>query len=610
MNFKYTLASVFLVFLVGGFFAIFISPTTRNPAYLFVLFLVILPWIGLFFRLSGLFRIFGTVKYRTGLSEKQTLLLIFSLMLVGGLLGFVVVGKGSVYVTDYSLAINLTSDHASVAETLVYSVSPGARGHEFYRSYYKNGPLAGMYNASADCPPWFDFIVYDKADRKELACRSDEYVKPGKYSVTFFYNIPKPYACYETKCLFDWNFLTDFGLYIEKANVTVSGAEKVWTYPPLKLKRDLPPGTLLEVKAIVPRTQVSEYWVDTGKPDSEIYSNEWTTNLAGLLYEYDIVVYLLVFGLTAIAIYIVYLLLGKDPVVPNIPDVLHYPPTDRKPYQVTELVFEDPTKIEHEGITATLLDLARRGWVKISGNKIDFMEGSDQLDDYEKKVYEFYKWLTDDGKLDMKSVNGKISRSADTSWLKEIKKRIDDLTKPTLRDAYSNLGHFAALFIAIAPSLISIPLANLLPASLQRAIMFMSIFGFFAILFLDAFTFGRYKKEIYKEVLLWRAFGRLLGDYGMIKKYAPEDILMWGKWLVYATALGKADNVLRAMREMNIRLPNIDYDTRRSYYIYPWVIYSASQSRYASLTSSSSSGSWSGGGGFGGGFGGGGGGFR
>ena len=130
--------------------------------------------------------------------------------------------------------------------------------------------------------------------------------------------------------------------------------------------------------------------------------------------------------------------------------------------------------------------------------------------------------------------------------------------------------------------------------------------GIASLVLIDSYCFGRFKKDVYKEVLLWRAFARLLGDYSLIKKYAPQDILMWGNWLVYATALGKADNVIKAMKEFNIQIPNIDYNSY--YYIYPAAIYSTASIRYSTL--SSPSGSWSGGGGFGGGFGGGGGGIR
>ena len=38
----------------------------------------------------------------------------------------------------------------------------------------------------------------------------------------------------------------------------------------------------------------------------------------------------------------------------------------------------------------------------------------------------------------------------------------------------------------------------------------------------------------------------------MIRKYAPEDLPMWGDWLVYGTALGVGDKVEQAMKVLNI----------------------------------------------------------
>ena len=43
----------------------------------------------------------------------------------------------------------------------------------------------------------------------------------------------------------------------------------------------------------------------------------------------------------------------------------------------------------------------------------------------------------------------------------------------------------------------------------------------------------------------------------MIQKYAPEDLSMWGDWLVYGTALGVGKNVEQAMKSLNIHIADI-----------------------------------------------------
>jgi uncharacterized membrane protein len=109
----------------------------------------------------------------------------------------------------------------------------------------------------------------------------------------------------------------------------------------------------------------------------------------------------------------------------------------------------------------------------------------------------------------------------------------------------------------------------------------------------------RFKGSFYKEYLEIEAFRNFLNDYAQLKKYFPEDEVIWKDWLLIATALGVADNVLKVLNERGYNISELlDYEEMRS----------VSSTFYAAaIASSSSSGS---GGGFGGGAGGGGGGGR
>ncbi|MCD6414405.1 MAG: DUF2207 domain-containing protein [Candidatus Diapherotrites archaeon] len=577
-------------------------------------------------------------QYELELSEKQTLILIFGLMSLGVVLG-ALIGNGyllgsRVYVEPYSLYVDLQPDKAVVIESLVYHVPLGVNGHEFYRSYYKKGPQAEMQVLGIFCPEGFENQINDWDNKIELVCRKKqqyvelrvpedekgwakltyevskaESIKPGAYNITFMYAIPKPYVCYDKLCFFDWNALTDFSLDIKNARVQVSGAKQVWGYPPLDSSFDIPAKTLLEVKATKPRSEVTSYWKQENKPDSEIFAKETSVYIARFFYKYGLIFLLVVLGIVIAGLYLIYNAFGKEHYVPGVPEVLHYPPTKRKPYDVTKIVFGDPNKIEFEGVQATLLDLARRKWLEIKDGVIKFKEGKDELDPYEKKVYETYKWLGSftGGDLDVPKLKEKIRKSGDTSWLKDIKKKLEDLKKGKNGEVFSIRGKVAALLWLLFLSFLAFLLGSLMPRWLSFGLQSGLWVGIMSLLLIDAYCFGKYKPEIYKEVALWRAFGRLLEDYSLIKKYAPQDVLMWGEWLVYATALGRAGNVIKAMKEFNIEIPNIDYDTY--HYTRPVIIYHSASTRYSSLTGSRGGG-WSGGGGFGGGFGGGGGGFR
>lgn len=92
----------------------------------------------------------------------------------------------------------------------------------------------------------------------------------------------------------------------------------------------------------------------------------------------------------------------------------------------------------------------------------------------------------------------------------------------------------------------------------------------------------------------------------MIKEHPPSSIAIWNKYLVYATALGVAKSVQKAMEKL---IPGEVLDSSDSYIFYSYggtyLLFSSFDSGISTANSADSS---SGGGGFGGGSGGGGGG--
>lgn len=598
MNWKYVLA-ILLVLVIGIGLSV-VSPVLALVSLIAVGFVILItikqdPFV---------------YKYKVKLGEFKVLILIVALLFTA----FFVAGgyqtRTTVYVNPYSLNIKLTNNSAIVSESFVYHVPKGIVGHRFYRTYYKYGPLSEMRVLNISCPIGKPIKTSDKLETT-LGCYNRDGIGAGVYNITYRYVIPKPYACYQNLCLFDWNVLNNFGLTILGGHVQVLNAKKVWGYPPNLNSFSLPPHTLLEVKAIVPKSFVSAYWVETNKPDSQIFSNEWQVSLAGSFYKYGWLWGLLFVFIISAGLYLIYLKFGKEPESFGIPDVYHDLPSHRKPYDVARIAFGDPNTIEFEGIQATLLDLARRGWVEIDGHTIRFKQGKDQLDEYEKRVYDTYKWLGSytGGDLDVEQFKKAVSSVTyiQMPWLRDIKMKMEALRKYG-KSVYSSKGKVIAVGWLILWGAVFVALGWLMPKWLFKGLMASVLTGGLSLWLLDAYTFGRYDPKIYKEVQLWKAFGRLLGDYSLIKKYGPQDMNMWGDWLIYATALGKADNVIKAMKEFNVRLPYIDYNY--SYmYLYPGYIYTPVSTRYTALSAANSGAGWSGGGGFGGGFGGGGGGF-
>lgn len=153
---------------------------------------------------------------------------------------------------------------------------------------------------------------------------------------------------------------------------------------------------------------------------------------------------------------------------------------------------------------------------------------------------------------------------------------------------------------------------------------FCMILGVMESLYAFSYAFKTEKGSL--EYAKWQAFKRFLKDFGLLHEKELPEVKLWGKYLVYATILGCADEVEKAMKihmdamNMNENTPGYwdYYYTNRLMRAHLYSTISSSvttavaSSRSSIASSSSSSGSGFGGGSsFGGGsFGGGGGGGR
>ena len=124
-------------------------------------------------------------------------------------------------------------------------------------------------------------------------------------------------------------------------------------------------------------------------------------------------------------------------------------------------------------------------------------------------------------------------------------------------------------------------------------------------------SMGQWTKEGRVFYLKWKNFEKYLTDYSLIEKYPPSSIIIWDHYIVYAMALGVADEALKNMK-LAIPVAQMSSSHFHTIYYYP-LFYTGMRTAYASSTPSSNAGGGGGGfggGGIGGGFGGGGGGLR
>lgn len=207
-------------------------------------------------------------------------------------------------------------------------------------------------------------------------------------------------------------------------------------------------------------------------------------------------------------------------------------------------------------------------------------------------------------------------RNSHTAWRNSV---INDAKKECFFENKKSYIGFGIMFCLLGAILMFCSM------SLETALILPSICFAFGTLFILYCAFLRKRTRRGAEhYAKWKAFKKFLEDFGNFEIKELPEIVLWERYLVYATIFGLADKVQKAMnvkiKEMGINSMNVDY--------YPsWIDYSiassisrsinesyhANQTKYSrEVAQSSMSSGHGGGGGFssGGGFGGGGGGGR
>ncbi|WP_456397277.1 DUF2207 family protein [Desulfurobacterium sp.] len=313
----------------------------------------------------------------------------------------------------------------------------------------------------------------------------------------------------------------------------------------------------------------------------------------------------------------------------TVPEYVSFiPDKKKKPYIVNLLFSGNATVCDENAFYATLLDMQKRKLIDIKSDEdgiiIEILSATTE-DPYELSVLSFLNRYAEDigGKKlfipeRLKVKVKELTNSESLESLRAIKEDFDSVLRwsdDSIVNDYLdlrgyNLFNTAAIILIIVLIFFTAvvfvkndPLIDTASVAAHCAVLIGQLLTF---LFLPPQILGRWKERRYRESLLWKGFKNFLSNMAMIKKYAPEDISIWKEWLIYGTALGVADKVEKAMKELNVDIPdiNIERDVRTHFN----AVYAGIGSGIASLSKSSSGGS--GGFGAGGGFGGGGAGGR
>ena len=468
-------------------------------------------------------------------------------------------------------------------------------------------------------------IVRSLADPNEVGIFKPDRFQAGKYRVRYVFEIYPPLECDNDLCHLNLK-LANRHLTYRNVRLIIDDAGHVvvaYSHPPsLKEARtgneivfsgSIAKDELLELEILFEEDVLN---VLKGFPRRVENVKDQTTLANGIYRLQYMVAQELREGSRAIALLnplvliLVYWAWGREKrfVVPKYLSTI--PNSERKPW-IVNLVFKgDAFDFDENGFYATLLDLQKKGKIQMTtkngGLAIRVLDRTDG-DVYEQRALQFLAGISRDAVVDEDSIRQLVetltSKGGDVFRLLDLKQELNYLTRvadPSVASEFMMSGRKRLVPIALVSVLllavstltmfvlpVLVPILSLAVGTSVVALVQSVIAAAF-----PATLFGRWLGSTYKEKLEWESFRRFLSDLAMIRKYAPPDLSMWGEWLVYGTALGVGDNVVKAMKELKIQLPEVSLAPRVPMLFVP-VMVAALPSR--------------GGGGFGGGGGGGGG---
>ena len=267
----------------------------------------------------------------------------------------------------------------------------------------------------------------------------------------------------------------------------------------------------------------------------------------------------------------IYYKFGREPNTDYQAIYEHEPPTKDPPAFVNALMesmSKDVGDINEQAFQATIMDLINRGKLGVGSEedteftKTTFLtvKNTDGLERFERALIGILQTFELDGRISFSYMQdclrsesqARSFQSNYNSWCQNFKN--DYLPDEVLKEYFDNTGADYLSYSgigAIALGVILVVFSFLFDFNgdfITTIIgILMGVIGIGSFLIPSGIP-GRYtlKGKLYAEK--WNKFKKFLEDYSLIKEHPPESIAIWNEYLVYATALGVADKVYKAMK--------------------------------------------------------------
>ena len=405
-----------------------------------------------------------------------------------------------------------------------------------------------------------------------------------------------------------------------------------WENSTIKISTDDSISTYLEINSLIPENQLNlskNYLitdVDYEKKVIESQNSYISEYKFGSTYYPIMILILLMSLLVPAGIYKKY---GREPTITYDAIYERTPPTDDSPAFVNAMSsrskISDVGTVGDDAFKATIMDLIDRKYlilihsednnIKLQVSDKDF----NNLKDFEVEAINLIRRFEVNGIIDFDYMSSKLqSENTARDYINSLKNwkenfRNTYISEEVITKFFDNKGakllkYHVIIMIIISIIFLFIAIIYSACGLLAGILIAVSIFMIILLLILQFGTsnsiWGRwtvYGKEYNDK---WNNFRKYLSDFSLMEEYPPESVIVWNKYLIYATSLGVAQTVSKAMNKIVYANSSPYENDAYSFYYYGGYnsFTSAINTGYSTVSSSdSSSGSVGGGSGGGGG---------
>lgn len=497
---------------------------------------------------------------------------------------------------DYSLPsvvkdINITDDGtAIISENITYSITGTVNG------VYRDVSLSGdqrLENISVETPGYYNTLeVINSSGKTQLKVwlykdeAKTQKVSDEDVSVIYHYNFIKGVKIYNDIAEFQymsWGSDWDRGVDTLITNIQIPGSNtgvEMWNNPPDIVTEsiwtsdntlhttynDLNSNQNAEQRILIPKsyfksTENADVINKNAKEEIEQDQKDYQNNINN-----KNTAMILLSGLLVLLMFVpgvIYYRYGREPKIDYKADYESQLPTNDSPIFINMMVNGNVGESDLNGFQATLLNLVDEGYYKIiSNNDNDTIiktssKDTGNLKQYELDVINYLDRYADKkGNISFKKIGEgdslDFSKFMD-AWEIDVNREVNSQKISRLFNDEGNsiislssaLSIIFAIFVIIAIFVFDTGVYAWIPLLVSLSL----IVELIIVLNMSNTFMGQWTPEGKEFHDKWKNFERYIKDYSLIKEYPPASVQVWGKYLVYATALGCADKVSKNMKK-------------------------------------------------------------